>query len=339
MFFSKFFKKDAESLLQKGEKFLASHDFSHAIHAFQDATALLQKENPDDSGKLMRAERGLMEALNALALLNLQEAEHLIQSGNMGKAEEHIELALNQTNDKSVQDKAATLRVQLVQAPVPAKKKAAGHSCSGCGSHDHGDTPPATDIHEMSFAGDRFELLTGSLPGDLPERYTTLGDEFAKAYMLSDKEESDKALEIFRSLPDAENNDIILYEMGVICHRQNNPRECEALFKKSLTLNPSNPLTNLGLFHLLADSGRLPEAAKLLESMISLDVLTLQAKLFLGDVKAAMGQESDALDLYSELLKTTFAKEAAKRVVPLLQRAGREEEATFVAKQHLKGCC
>jgi tetratricopeptide (TPR) repeat protein len=340
MFFSRFFKKDADSLIQKGDKLLASHDFSHAVHAFEDALAFMQNENPD-SDKVARAKQGLREALNSLALLNLQEAEHQIQLGNMDKAEEHIELALHQTEDTSMQEKALKLRAQAAQAPTPApiEKTSAGHSCSGCGSHNHEHTPPDSDDPDMHFAGDRFELLTAALPGDLPKRYTSLGDEFAKAYILSDENQNDQAFEVLRSVPGAENNDIILYEMGVIRHRQNNLRECEALFKKSLAVNQTNPLTNLGYFHLLADSGRLPEAASLLEAMIAMDVLKLQAQLFLGDVKAAMGQENDALEIYSELLKTSIAKEAAKRVVPLLQRSGREQEAAFVAKQHLKGCC
>lgn len=341
MFFSRFFKKDAETLLQKGEKLLASHDFSHAAHTFEDALVTIKNECPDDTGKITRVKQGLIDARNALALLNVQEAEHQIQLGNMEKAEEHLDLAISQTEDKTLHEKAAALRIQAAQAQaqIPAKKTASGHSCSGCGSHDHGNNQSEANDPDLHFAGDRFELLTSSLPGDLPQRYTSMGDEFVKAYMMSDENLDEEALKTFRSLPGCEENDIILYEMAVLYHRQNNLRECENLFKKSLTVNPTNPVTNLGFFHLLADAGRLPEAATHLESMIALDVLTLQAQLFLGDVKAGMGQGSAALDIYSELLQTPFAKEAAKRVVPLLQAAGREQEAAFVAKQHLKGCC
>jgi hypothetical protein len=39
------------------------------------------------------------------------------------------------------------------------------------------------------------------------------------------------------------------------------------------------------------------------------------------------------------LLSTPLAKEAAKRLVPYLQKQGMDKEAKHLAKQHLKGCC
>jgi hypothetical protein len=46
------------------------------------------------------------------------------------------------------------------------------------------------------------------------------------------------------------------------------------------------------------------------------------------------------MDTWSKLLNNpAMAKAAAERLVPVLNSQGRTEEAKFLAKQCLKGCC
>lgn len=337
MVFSRFFKKDPATLTEKGEKCLRNGDYARAAQEFTAALEMLGSEDASPIGEQCRA--GIDRAQNALAAMNLEEARHHLRTGNAAKAAEHIELARSQSTDP-----ALTAEINTIQSapPVPASPQPAAdvkaHSCSGCGTHDHG-RHQSDEVDDGQFTGDRFELLTDALPGDLPQRYRDMGEDFARAYVLSDEERFSDALPILSAIPGAFDNDIILYEMAVIYHRQGRIEECEALFRRVLNLNPTNPLGNLAFFHLIADLGRYQEGVAHLEGMIARDVLTDQATFMLADLKQAMGNEEEAMQLFASVLKTRLASEAAKRLVPLLQKQGRDQEAKQLAKQYLKGCC
>jgi tetratricopeptide (TPR) repeat protein len=337
MVFSRFFKKDPAALAEKGEKCLRNGDYSRAAQEF---TAALEMAGCEDAGPISQQCRaGIDRAMNALAEMNLEEARHHLRMGNSAKAAEHLELARSQSTDE-----ALTARIDTVQSasPAPANPQPAAaakaHSCSGCGTHDHG-AGQQDEVMDDHFTGDRFELLADALPGDLPQRYRDMGEDFARAYVLSDEERFSEALAILSAMPGAFDNDIVLYEMAVIYHRQGRIEECESLFRRVLSLNPLNPLGNLAFFHLIADLGRYQEGVAHLEGMIARDVLTDQATFMLADLKQAMGNEEEAVQLFASVLKTRLASEAAKRLVPLLQKQGREQEAKQLAKQYLKGCC
>jgi tetratricopeptide (TPR) repeat protein len=278
------------------------------------------------------------QAMNALAEANLEEASHHFRTGNTAKGREHLELARSQARDEAILSRIESLATAAPEAPAPPAASKGGHSCSGCGTHDHGHDQPE-EVDDSHFAGDRFELLAAALPGDLPQRYRDMGDDFARAYVLADEERFAEALPILGALPGAFDNDIVLYEMAVIFHRQGRMEECESLFRRVLAINPLNPLGNLAFFHLLADLGRYQEGVAHLEGMLARGVLTDQATFMLADLKMAMGMEEEGANLFASLLTTRLASEAAKRLVPVLQKQGREKEAKQLAKQYLKGCC
>jgi tetratricopeptide (TPR) repeat protein len=336
MVFSRFFKKDPATLLEKGQRLLQRDDFAHAALEFKAALELLgdQSESPLQD----KCRQGMQTALNALAEVNLSEARHLLQLGNRAKALEHLELAISQASDEGLRARVEELRAgSLPEAAVASAAPAEGHSCSGCGTHDHGHDEEMPD--EEGFTGDRFELLVSALQGDLPQRYRAMGEEFAQAYLLADQGRYDEALPILGRVPGAFDNDIVLYEMAVIYHHQGKVDESESLFRRVLSLNPLNPSGNLALFHLLADKGRLQEAVNHLQQMIHRGVLVEQARFMLGDLLLATGHEEEGMKLLGGLLSTPFAKESAKLMVPVLQRQGRAQEAKQLAKQYLKGCC
>jgi tetratricopeptide (TPR) repeat protein len=348
MFLSRFFKKDPDTLVQRGEKALSSGDCSRAHHEFSSALELLG--GAAASGPLAeRCRSGMSRAMNALAEMNIEEAGHQLRAGNHDKAMDHLELARSQATDEVILARIAELSASsAAQAPAPAHGKKKGHSCGGCGSHDHGHHHKhhhghghghEEEVDDSHFAGDRFELLVAALPDDLPQRYRDQGEEFARAYVLADEERYAEALPILGSLPGAFDNDVVLYEIAVIYHRQGRIEESEALFRRVLSLNPMNSLGNLALFHLLADLGRYQEGAAHLEGMLARGVMKEQTTFMLGDLKMAMGQEEEGAALLGSLLSTPLAKESAKRLVPYLQEQGRDNEAKQLAKQHLKGCC
>ena len=135
-------------------------------------------------------------------------------------------------------------------------------------------------------------------------------------------------------------NDILLYELALIAHGAGNCDGCEQLLRRAIASNADNPLCYLGLVQLLADSGRLTDALPVLDYMIDRGMLLEQAIIFSGDVYQKLGDDDQAIQGYSRALTYPgAAKAAAERLIPLLGKQGRMEEATFIGKKYLKGCC
>ncbi|MBI1922443.1 MAG: tetratricopeptide repeat protein [Geobacter sp.] len=333
--FGSLFKKGPEQLVKKAESYLSQGRFAEARIAFLDA---LEKLGPD-APEAASVRKGIADAGNSLALMNIDEAEHVLNVGGMDKAREHLELAIKLAEDVTIREKAEiTLNSSFFQSE-PAQAKIVSHACSSCGPHGaETHVSSESEAHELSLR-EQFELAVHTLPGDLPRRYLGMGEKFASGYLKSMDDDADGALSIYHELLQNGENDILLYECAVLHHRQGDNPKAEQMLLNALGLNPSNPLCRMTLVEFLAETGRYSEAASELEKMIEQDIQREQARLFLADIRQATGDITAAIDLYSQMLSTPLGKAAAERLVPLLDQSGRTGEAKALAKHFLKGCC
>ena len=123
-------------------------------------------------------------------------------------------------------------------------------------------------------------------------------------------------------------------------YRLRRVHECEALLNRSLQIDPANSMSYLALVHLMAEARRFPEAIATVERMMELGVLADQGQFMLGELHELAGDEALALEAWSKSLELPgTARSAAERLVPLLSSQGREEEAKYLIKRYLKGCC
>lgn len=339
MFFSKLFRKDAASCLEKGEKLLAAGRFAEARLALEDALERLDANSPEGATTAAVIREKMVVAGNRLAEMNLQEAEHCLKSGEFVKAEEHLNLTLDLADDVTIRDKAVK-SFALLEKQIPHvhhHEKRGG--CGGCG----GSTSQHSENIELGDDGlndmDRFELLIRPLPGDLPERYADLGEEFARGYLAAHGGDQMTAEKVFERLLASGESDILLYELAILSHQGGDGRRCETLLRRAFALNDANPLCNLSLVQLLTENGRFTEAVPLLERMVERNILPDQAGMFLGEIYRVQGESDRAIAQFSQLLSTPLKREAAERLVGLLEATGRSQEAALVAKQYLKGCC
>jgi tetratricopeptide (TPR) repeat protein len=183
-------------------------------------------------------------------------------------------------------------------------------------------------------------LYFQTLPGDLPERYAGMGEEFARGCHLNLAGDEEAALRVFEGLSLDTDNDILNYEKAILSYHKGDSGKCEQLLLEALGLNPANPLCTIGLAQLYTEIGRGPEALQVLERMIASDLLPEQARMMQGELYTLLQDEPNAVESYSKLLTSPkFAREAAERIVPLLERQGRNEEAAYLVKKYAKGCC
>lgn len=276
----------------------------------------------------------------SLAQLNVREAEYAATHGSTSKAIEHLELAKSLTEDVALREMADNLLHSLVEKTNDTSElEPVAAGCGSCSSaHPEIQADDGHSAREMS-PQDYYDLLIRQLPGELYQRYTGLGEEFACMYLAESRDEHQKALGLIEQWHYGADADIYWYEKGMILYRVGKAREAETCLRKAFVQNDFNPLPPLGLSLLLVDVGRLDEAADQLDEMISRGMLVEQALMLRGDVSLLAGDQEGAIDIFSRLLVTPLARQAAEKLHGLLVQCGRQQDATVVFKKYLKGCC
>ncbi|HEY5513458.1 MAG TPA: hypothetical protein VIK40_07430 [Geomonas sp.] len=345
MFFSKLFKKkDHHHYLAQAGKHLAAERYADARCDLIEALSCCPAQAPEDA---RRIKEGLSQAGNRLGELNLEEGGHALNAGDAKKAFDHFTLARELADDPKLRARAEEGLNKLHDPEsAPVATEAASHgahggsscgSCKDAGSHGGAEAEvPQSNLSEE----DRFFLLVQPLPGELSGRYAALGKEFARAYLLIHDGNDAEAFPILKEMLLSGENDIVIYELALIMYRSGNVHECEKLLNRSLAINPANSTSYLALVHLMAEARRIPEAIALLGRMMELGILTDQAQFMLGELHEAAGDQALALEAWSLALEIpSVARPAAERLIPLLTEQGRAEEAKYLAKRYLKGCC
>ncbi|HEX9024209.1 MAG TPA: tetratricopeptide repeat protein, partial [Geobacteraceae bacterium] len=334
------FNRDHHYWLEKGDACLRDERFADARDAFGEALAKLESCAPGDASLLAEARRKHMECGNGLGRLNLVEAGHALNGGDARKAAEHLRTVLELAQDSALRREAEEMLAGLNTPPRVKESSQAPHSCSGCGdaSHHSGGEWETTD--ELLDLEDRFELFIHTLPGDLAGRYKSLGEQFALGCILNRDGRGEEATELFAQLPGAAESDIVNYEMALIHYGNHDLPGCEKALRRAIDLNPLNPLSYFSLVQLFGETGRIAEALPFLNHMISNELVPDQATLLLGDAHLLLDDEQSAVECYTKVLSSPgLAKEAAAKLIPLLEKQGRGEDAAYLAKKFNKGCC
>lgn len=338
--FGSFFKRDYRYYINEGEKYLIAEHYADARNAFNEALEKMGGET-GDNGELIADLKGKIAfAGNRLGLANLQEAEHAIQSGNMAKAREHVHLVMELAEDVTTREKAEILLQHMTAGGPPAIAVEPSSGCASCNGISHKSVDNSEVSEEHLSPADRFFLAIQTLPGELPQRYTGLGEKFAYAYLSAHEGDIDTALRLLDELNEAGECDIYHYEISLIHYGQGDLSRCERHLHRALELNGANPLCWLALAQLHADAGHFQEALQVLDHMVMNGFLSDQARTLQGDIYQSVGEVDKSIACYTELLASPgMARTAAERLVPLLESQGRSNEAEFLFKKHLKGCC
>ena len=347
-FFSKIFSKTTEDYLAKGDRLFEQERYYEARSAYENG---LQRHlgnkngvsSDDSTSTAFRTKIAL--ANSALAELNINEAKHAITSGSYYKATEHLELAITLTDDGQLREKAESMLASFAQKVNDTEKinetsrlatsSGSCNSCAATGPETQADTHyDAASLSPLDY----YDLLIRQLPGEMYNRYATLGEKFAYMYLAESKDEHEKALELLEDWFEGPFRDIYCYEKGMILHRIGNEKQAEECLLESIGENSANPLPNLGLALLLIDSKRFDEAADRLDVMIADSILPEHALLLRGDVFQLSGDFDGAIKCYGMLLSTAYSRQAAEKLYGVLMYCDREQEAEIVFKRYLKGC-
>jgi tetratricopeptide (TPR) repeat protein len=340
-FFSRLFSKSSDDYLAKGDRLFEQKRFFEARTVYEGGLQRLQNANNENNNEsiILIFNDKIIKANRELALLNVGEAEFALARGDRAKAAEHLELAKTLTDDNSLREKAEALLVSFMENTNETSKLApAAKDCHSCGSFGP-ELNAATSCDDADLSPmDYFDLLIRQLPGEMYNRYATLGEKFAYMYLAESRDEHERALELLEDWHDGSSRDIYCYEKGLILHRLGDVRRAKTCFQDAIKENAANPLPYLGLALLLIDSGCFDEAASHLDTMISNEILLENAILLRGEICQHIGDLDGAINRYGMLLSTSIAKTAAEKLYVVLTQCGRQQEAEAVFKGYLKGC-
>lgn len=338
-FFSKIFSKGSEDFLQKGDLLLDQQRFFEARNAYENG---LQRSEQLEKGSSSSSASIFIEKIavanKALAELNVIEAEHAINSNSYVKAIEHLELAKTLTNDKFLREKAEELIEKVADNSNESNKLAPSSGCNSCTSVKH-QTQVEADCEEPNLSPlDYYDLLIRQLPLEMYNRYAGLGEGFAYMYLAASRDEHEQALKLLEECSAEVSRDIYGYEKGMILYRLGRVQQAEQHLQEAMIENAANPLPPLGLALLLIDSERFQEADTLLASMMKCGILFDQSLFLRASIAEQTENADDAIEKFSQLLSSSFARPAAEKLFGLLTDSNRHQEAEAVYKRYLKGC-
>ncbi|SNB45610.1 hypothetical protein [Geobacter sp. DSM 9736] len=340
--FKSFFGKNFKHYLEKGDKYREAERYADARHAYLDALEKLDGCEDRAAAEAQIRVR-LSETGDLLGRLNLQEAEFALKQGDLHRAGESLSLVLELAEDKELRDKAAVLMMRVERVPARQERPEKNHvhhaGCAGCAPAP-GQAESQGGENEGLAADDRFLFLIQTLPDPLPGRYASMGEKFARAYLAAHEGNTELGMQLYREQLAEQENDILLYEMAILDYRNGHLDQAERFLLRALDLNAQNELCHLGIVQLLIEKGRAAEAVPRLRHMIDHGLFSEQAIIMLGDVYQLLGDEAKAMETLSTALAVKgIAKAAAERLIPLLEGQNRREEAAYLAKNFLKGCC
>jgi tetratricopeptide (TPR) repeat protein len=334
------FNRDYRYWLEKGDGLLNEEKYADARDAFSEAMRKMAESGVEDASLQAEVREKYAETGNRLGRMNLDEAGYAFAGGDTRKAEEHLRVALDLAEDAALRKEAENLFVELSADTPKITMDDEKHSCSDCADDAEHVAPESHRTDELLDMEDRFELYVHTLPGDLPERYKSLGAKFARGCLLNLDGQGEEALKVFTELSAIKENDIINYEIALTYYRKGDLNNCERALRRAIDLNAMNPLSYISLVQLFGETGRIAESLPFLQHMINNELVPDQARLLLGDAYILLEDDGSAVECYSRVLSSPgYAKDAAMKLIPLLEKQGRREDAAYLAKKFKKGCC
>jgi tetratricopeptide (TPR) repeat protein len=282
------------------------------------------------------------EAGDALAALNIDEGLWAHKSGNLLRAREDFQLAIEQAKSPELSKRAKRALADLEKGkePVEVEKNddtpAVHASCNTC-------TPAATPHEEAGLDLDeeaRMELLLATMSKELAERYISSCPEFRKAWLAAQDDNEKLALNLLKEVPEAERNSLYLFERGALQARGGQLKKARQDLQAALTLEPDLFQAFDALVEVLVAINKVDDLEKLLKQSIADDRFVGYGWARLAELKAHRGQFEPALAAGLKAIEEGMNDQGLFVLcAQLLERAERLPEAEALLKRLPGGGC
>jgi tetratricopeptide (TPR) repeat protein len=319
------------------------------LHARQDWAGLLTVAKKLDRSELdeeLLAEINGWEnqAGDALATINLEEGAWAQQSGNLLRAREDFQLAIEQARSADLRKRAEQAQAALEKGELPRQIAAdddgpAIHA--GCNSNCSSPAGPAEDPQEIDLDEEgRLELLLATLPPELSQRYLAAGVEFRQAWLAAQDGNEEKALRLLQQVPDTERNALFLFERGALMVRSGQHNNAIQDLQAALTIEPELFPAWDALADVLIATGQVDALETLLKQNLATGRFVGYCWARLAELHAQRRELEPALAAGLKALDEGVVEQGLLMLcAQLLERVERFDEAESLLKRMPGGGC
>lgn len=257
----------ARSGLDRMRRALEQKDYTAVLHLGEDLLAA--GEESVEIVSLMDA------ASDGLAQLNLVESERFLQAGDTARAQEHLQLALQQArSSERIAQVEALLSADdssVSYSPeddMPGEGAASSSSCGGCSPALYAADLAAEDLPDLQA---QFELILASYPPEMQHRYLSHSEIFQQAFLSVHSEDDDQALPLWLKIPAAEHDDLYFFELGSLYARQGEIDKGLHFLLQAHKAAPENILVVDAVVGLLLEKGDIEQAQSLLQQQLEVE--------------------------------------------------------------------
>lgn len=284
------------------------------------------------------------QAGDALAAINLDEGAWSQKSGNLLRAREDYQLAIELARSSALRERAEQALASLDRGELPQEAAVSSDGPAihaGCNSSCTTATGSAVVAEKADLDEEtRLELLLATMPAELAERYLTADPQFRQAWLMAQDGEEQQALTLLNRIPEAQRNSLFLFERGALMARSGQHQKAYQDLQTALTAEPGLFPAFDTLVDVLIASGRSEELEKTLKQ-------TLAAGRFSGYCWARLAE------LHAQRSELELALAAGLKAVEegitdaglislcaqLLERAERLDEAeALLMRMPIGGC-
>ena len=323
-------------------------DEMRQCHAGQDWAAVLNiaariDRDELDEGVIVEVDGWESQAGDTLAAMNLEEGSWAQKSGNLLRAREDYQLAIEQARSVQLRERAEQALAALDRGELPTEETVAEASPAlhaGCNSCTPAARPVPDGVEADLDEETRMELLLATMPADLAERYLLAGAEFRQAWLTAQDGDEKLALELLERVPSAERNALFLFERGVLMMRSGQNKQARQDLQASLTAEPELFPAYDALTEVLTAEGRGDELQKSLKLSIAEGRFVGFCWAKLAELHAQRGELEPALAAGLEALDEGITDPGLIMLcAQLLERAERFDEAEALLMRMPGGGC
>lgn len=328
-------------------------DEMRQLHSRQDWAGLLivaRKLDRTALDEVLLAEITAWEnqAGDTLAAVNLEEGAWARKSGNLLRAREDFQLALDQARTPALREQAAQALAALERGERPRTsvaidsvaidKEASGHTaCGTC--HTPATDDLAEDDPDLDEAA-RLEVLLAALPPELAERYMAAGEALQQAWLAAQDGDDRLALKLLDKVPREERDVLFLYERGTLQLRNNRAQQAQDDLRAALTVEPDFFPAFAALIECLAGTKRFDAMTGLLKEQLAAGRFAGFCWARLAELHARRGETEAALAAGMQSIEAGVNEPGLLILCSqLLEAAERFDEAEALLKRLPAGGC
>jgi len=238
------------------------------------------------------------EAGDSLASINLEEGAWAHQSGNLLRAREDYQLALEQARSADLRQRAKQALAALekgvrAKPALSAEEGPAGHA--GCGTCQTAEAQDFADEAQDLDDEARMEVLLAALPAGLAERYSAAGDSLQQAWLAVQDGDDQQAMALLNKVPQEERGVLYLFERGTLQVRNGRLKQAQEDLRSALTIEPDFFHAFAALLDCMLASKRFDAVAALLKEQIAAKKFTGYCWARLAELHARRGETAAAL--------------------------------------------